>query len=152
MSDRKQASTILRRLKSDVVLLTQKLQALIDQQATFILGHGQTEDSSLHKTRGDLRRTMLELASVNKALADSYKIEYSRREQSLKSIWAIKLREAKLRENIARIRDESKEASKLKIIEKKETELVVSVILLLCQLNANCCLLDGNRRFGNKTE
>ena len=141
MSNNSQNPAILE-LTTEASLLTQRLQSIIDVQAALAFGDALPEEStalsgttlSLRKTRSQLRRTMLELASINDALADIYMGEYTKRERKLKEVGSMKNLERKLKERVRWIREDTKEALELKTIEKQESLLQVSLDLYFYEL------------------
>lgn len=125
---------------SEAGVLTGKLQEILDLQASIALGDTLVNDqndqphsksTSLRKTRSKLRRTMLDLASVNDSLADAYMSEMLKRERELADLQATKGREGRLKQHVRRIRQESTEAIRLKEVVREEVELEVSAVNLM---------------------
>lgn len=137
-----QISNALIELKSEATDLTNSLQRILDTQAAQVLGGSDSSNAtdqghnktSIRKTRSKLRRTMLELASVNDALADTYLREYSAKESELKDATAKQKRNTRLREQVKWIRIHSKEAIRLKKVEGEEVKLRVRY--LACKLDS----------------
>lgn len=133
-------SKLLLDLNTEATGLTNRLQGILDLQASLVLGESSSSSTgdgddggeqpkprvSLRKTRHKLRNTMLELASVNDALADAYQGEFTKRERELKEIGVYKKQERRLKDHVKRILVQSKKAIQLKVVEKEEAELLVS--------------------------